>query len=152
MEISESSLFCSPTGLNTIRGSDSFGQGRFGASRGTRLHNGVDLNVAVNGNVYSPIFGKVVRLAVPYKSDSRFKGLVVEGVGRYAGYSVKLFYLNPAIGIVGRTVKQGEFIGTAQDLTIKYPQITNHIHLEIALNGEQIDPSRFLKKEDSCKV
>lgn len=152
MTISESSLFCSPTGSNIVRVSDVFGQGRFGASRGARLHNGVDFYVEAGHDVYSPIFGKVVRVAVPYKSDERFKGLVIEGVGRYQGYSVKLFYLDPHKGIVGKTVKQGEVIGTAQDLTIKYSGITNHIHFEITFKGILIDPSRFLEKEESCKV
>lgn len=151
MSNSESILFCSPTGSNTVRGIDSFGQGRFAAPRGARLHNGVDFNVEAGGDVYSPIFGKVVRVAVPYRSDERYKGLVIEGVGRYEGYSVKLFYLDPMKGIVGRTVKQGEVIGTAQDLTIKYSGITNHIHFEITFKGAQIDPSRFLEKEESCK-
>ncbi|MEQ9106858.1 MAG: hypothetical protein RLO04_05280 [Limnobacter sp.] len=82
----------------------------------------------------------------------RFKGLVIEGVGRYEGYSVKLFYLDPMKGILGRTVKQGEVIGAAQDLTIKYSGITNHIHFEITFKGTQIDPSRFLEKEESCKA
>lgn len=151
MPTSESTLFCSPTGSNAVRGSDSFGQGRFAAPRGARLHNGVDFNVEAGGDVYSPIFGQIVRVAVPYKSDDRFRGLVIEGVGRYAGYSAKLFYLDPLKEIVGKTVKQGELIGTAQDLTIKYPGITNHIHFEITLKGTQIDPSRFLEKEQSCK-
>lgn len=53
--------------------------------------------------------------------------------------------------IVGKTVEQGEAIGTAQDLTIKYPGITNHVHFEITLNGEQVDPSRFLQEEALCK-
>ena len=148
----ESTLFCSPTGSNTLRGVDSFGQGRFAAPRGARLHSGVDFNVEAGDNVYSPIFGKIVRVAIPYKSDERFRGLVIEGIGRYVGYSVKLFYLDPLKEIVGRTVKQGELIGTAQDLTIKYPGITNHIHFEITFKGTQIDPSRFLEKEESCKV
>ncbi|MCR2746495.1 hypothetical protein [Limnobacter parvus] len=93
MPTSESTLFCSPTGSNAMRGSDSFGQGRFAGPRGLRLHNGVDFNVEAGGDVYSPIFGKIVRVAVPYKSDDRFRELVIEGVGRYAGYSAKLFIL-----------------------------------------------------------
>lgn len=151
MAPSESSLFCSPTGSNNVRGSDLFGRGHFGAPRGVRLHNGVDFNIEANSHVYSPVFGKVVRIAAPYKSDDRFKGLVIEGLGRYEGYQIKLFYVDPRKKIVGRTVKQGETIGTAQDLTIKYPSITNHVHFEITLNGEQIDPSRFLQEEALCK-
>lgn len=126
-------------------------QSPLAAPRGTRLHNGVDFNVEASGDVYSPIFGKIVRVAVPYKSDDRFRGLVIEGMGRYVGYSVKLFYLDPLKEIVGRTVKQGELIGTAQDLTIKYPGITNHIHFEISFKRAQVDPSRFLEREESCK-
>ena len=98
----ESTLFCSPTGSNTVRGTDSFGQGRFAASRGARLHSGVDFNVKAGDDVYSPIFGKIVRVAIPYKSDERFRGVVIEGIGRYIGYSVKLFYLDPLKETVGR--------------------------------------------------
>ncbi len=69
MPNTESTLFCSPTGSNAIRGGHSFGQGRFGAPRGVRLHTGVDFNVEAGGDVYSPIFGKIVRVDIPYKSD-----------------------------------------------------------------------------------
>ena len=151
MASNESTLFCSPTGSNNIRKSDQFGDGYFGASRGARVHKGVDFNIEANSTVYSPVFGKVVRTAAPYKSDDRFKGLVIEGLGRYAGYQIKIFYVDPQKEIVGRTVKQGETIGTAQDLTVKYPGITNHVHFEITLNGEQVDPSRYLQEEALCK-
>ena len=149
---SENTLFCSPTGSNRVRGNDSFGQGRFGASRGLRLHVGVDLNVTAGADVYSPVFGKVTRIALPYKSDQRYKGLVIEGLGKYVGYVIKLFYLDPKLGIVGRTVAQGEVVGTAQDLTVKYRGISNHIHFEITQNGVAVDPSRFLETEESCKA
>jgi murein DD-endopeptidase MepM/ murein hydrolase activator NlpD len=152
MKNSENSLFCSPTGSNLVRGNDPFGQGRFGASRGLRLHVGVDFSVTAGEPVYAPVFGKVVRTALPYKSDQRYKGLVIEGLGKYVGYVIKLFYLEPRLGIVGRMVTQGEVVGTAQDLTIKYRGITNHIHFEITQNGVAVDPTRFLATEESCKA
>ncbi|HEX4856492.1 MAG TPA: M23 family metallopeptidase, partial [Limnobacter sp.] len=102
--------------------------------------------------VYSPISGKVVRITLPYKSDNRYKGLVIDGSGQFQGYSVKLFYLDPIKEIAGKAVKKGELIGFAQDLTVKYKGIGNHIHFEVTVNGVSIDPSRFLEKEQSCKA
>ena len=74
MPNTESTLFCSPTGSNSIRGSDSFGQGRFGASRGVLLHTGVDYNVEAGGDIYSPIFGKIIRVAVPTSQIGDLRG------------------------------------------------------------------------------
>nr|WP_322624491.1 M23 family metallopeptidase [uncultured Flavobacterium sp.] len=120
-----------------IRGTDNYGSGAFSASRdgGTRSHNGIDLVTQTGDPIYSPISGTVIRIAIPYANDSRYKGLLIEG----GGYSVKLFYIVPTIAI-GSTVKAGQQVGIAQDLTVKYPGITNHVHLEVYHNGELINP------------
>lgn len=151
MANNQAALFCSPTGFNSVRETDAYGKGYFGAPRGPRLHRGVDLNIEPGAEVFSPIFGKVVRITAPYKSDDRFKGVVIDGLGPYTGFSVKLFYLNPKQELIGRAVQRGDVLGYAQDLTIKYKGISNHVHFEATLNGTQIDPSRFLEKEEMCK-
>jgi hypothetical protein len=46
-------------------------------------------------------------------------------------YDGRAWYFNPLPSVIGRNVSQGEVIGVAQDLTNKYPGITNHVHLQL---------------------
>lgn len=130
--------FAAVTKKMVQRGNDGYGSGAFEASRdgGTRSHNGIDLVTKTGDRIFSPISGTVTRLAYPYADDSRYKGLVIEG----GAYLVKVFYIIPTVAI-GSVVKAGQQIATAQDLTVKYPGITNHIHLEVYHNGALINPS-----------
>lgn len=132
--------FAAVTKKMTIRGTDGYGSGSFLASRdgGSRQHHGIDVVTAVNEPVYSPISGTVTRLAYPYADDTSYKGLVIEN----SGILVKLFYVSPTV-TPGTTVKAGQQIGTAQNLNRRYPGITNHIHVEVYVNGQLTDPTKL---------
>ena len=131
--------FIKPTsGLSRVR--DYYGSGQFHASRGRRLHNGLDLVSRPNEFVKSPIKGVLTREANPYRDDPRFKGVLIKGTGEFDGIEVKLFYV---MGLKCGNVEQGEVIGTAQDLSIKYPGITNHIHMEVKEFGLVTSPNKF---------
>jgi len=119
------------------RGSDTFGSGRFGASRGGRKHQGLDIEALRGQQVFAPIPGIITREAVPYANDLRYKGVLLEGSGAWSGYTVKIFYVD---GIKSGEVASGELIGYVQNLQIKYPGITNHIHVEVRFKGRVIDP------------
>ncbi len=122
---------------------DSMGAGHFGASRdgGSRSHNGIDLLVAEGQPVASPIDGVFTRYARPYANDARYDGLLITGTGRYSGYEVKLFYLNPLPALLGQTVAMGDTIGIAQAISRKYGSgMRDHIHLELRHEGVLIDP------------
>ena len=112
------------------RGSDAYGSGQHGARRdgGTRAHAGLDVIATANQEIFSPMDGTVIREAFPYKDDPRYRGILVRGTGAFAGYEMKLFYVN---GLFSGEAKAGQLIGHAADLRIKYPGITNHIHLEM---------------------
>ena len=129
----------------TIRKSDKWGQGHFGAPRGTRKHNGIDIVTQLGTPVLSPIEGKVIRISYPYASDMSFTGLLIEGIGVHQGLEIKIFYMKPISGIVNKIVKPGQKIGTSQSLLNKYPGITNHIHIEIKLNGVKQNPKTLIK-------
>lgn len=75
----------------------------------------------------------------------RYTGVLLEGLGKHKGYSIKIFYMNPSSGIIGKIVQAGDKIGEAQDLTIKYPGITNHVHIEIKMGNKYEDPSKLIK-------
>jgi len=116
------------------RATDKYGSGQFHAGRsmgGNRYsHQGLDIAVQPKDRIFSPVEGNVVREAIPYPP---FSGVLIRGTGQYAGYEVKLFYVN---GLACGAVSAGDYIGNAQDLTIKYPGITNHVHMEVRKNGE----------------
>ncbi|HET7792151.1 MAG TPA: hypothetical protein VFL64_02095, partial [Rhizobacter sp.] len=113
---------------------DKFGSGQYGARRdgGTRTHRGLDVVTTPREAVFSPIDGTVVREARPYPGDRLMRGLVIHGRGEWTGYRVKIFY---AEGLVCGDVQAGQPIALAQDLSLKYPGITNHIHLELSRDG-----------------
>lgn len=126
---------------------DARGDGFFGASRGRRTHNGLDIIVTAGSAVYSPIEGVIFRKAYPYgtmRGNAEWEGLVIVGLGDYRGYEVKLFYTRPFI--MGDYVFPGDIIGVAQDISRKYsPSMIDHVHIEVRRNGELIDPAKLFK-------
>jgi leukocyte cell-derived chemotaxin-2 len=121
------------------RGRDRFGSGQPGSTRdhGSRSHMGLDIVAAPAEKIFSPIDGNVIREAFPYKDDPRMRGILIRGIGDFSAYEVKFFYV---LGLFSGKVNAGDLIGHAQDLTVKYPGITNHVHLEVLKNRLPIDP------------
>ena len=121
---------------------DKFGSGQFGASRdgGARLHQGLDIVTTPREILFSPIDGEIVREAFPYPKDPSMRGLVIKGTGDWMGYLVKIFY---AEGLLCGEVKAGQQIAFAQDLSTKYPGITNHIHVEVTQNRKHVGPNEM---------
>ena len=121
------------------RGTDSHGSGQFGSSRagGSGTHAGLDIIVHEGEAVLSPIEGEVTREALPYANDQRFRGLVIEGVGEWVGYEIKMFYVQ---GILCGRVSPGSVVGYAQSIARKYPGITDHVHVEVRVNGALLSP------------
>jgi hypothetical protein len=125
--------FVNPTG-KPIR-IDQAGSGRFKASRGERLHKGVDFSCTPGQIVQSPINGRVIRVAYPYANDRSWRGVLI-GDGNF---QVKLFYVDPYPHIIGRIVLAGASIGIAQDISERYRStgMEPHIHCQLALRPER---------------
>lgn len=122
---------------------DAAGDGNFGASRsgGTRKHKGIDLIVTKGDNVYAPFAGTITKKAYPYASDTKFTGLHLT---RADGLKMKVFYMIPKAGIIGKRVNAGDVIGTAQAISEKYgPPMKDHLHVEIWINGIAENPKTF---------
>lgn len=120
----------SPVPNPTIRGRDAKGEGHFGAARdgGRRKHLGVDLIAAHGTSVMSSVSGTVSRLGWAYAGDPHYRYVEVTTP---AGQVVRHFYVFPLVQ-VNEAVEAGKTrLGTVQDLTRRYPGITNHLHLEI---------------------
>jgi len=132
----------SPTG-NGIRYSDRWGQGSYGASRdsGKRVHKGSDFIVSpVGQNIVAPCKGDVIRIKRPYANPINgvlFSGLLV----RSADFEWTMFYFEPLNEILTTRIEEGQLIGIAQDISIKYPGIIPHVHLQI----DSINPELFIR-------
>lgn len=124
------------------RGKDSWGNGMFGAPRGTRLHMGVDFAAWPESILLSPVKGKVTKHGYPYGDDLSYRYIQI--VDRN-GWRHRFFYVEP-LADLGTSVKVGDEIGIVQDITHRYriPKgMVPHIHYEIIdVDGLYIDPSR----------
>ena len=78
----------SPTGID-IR-IDTQGSGLYGSNRGIRSHKGVDFECKPGQNIYSPINGKIERIAIPYINNDKYSGVVIKN----NKVSIKMFYFN----------------------------------------------------------
>lgn len=132
---------------NGIRGTDKYGSGAFGAERtnhdGTkRWHLGVDLIASPDENVVAPAECIVTAHGIAYADDPRFKTLHLASVDE-PGLEFRLLYVQP-IAPLGTHQMAGAVVCRAQDITQRYPGITNHCHFEVRRNGVPIDPTNML--------
>jgi len=116
---------------------DGHGCGHYGASRGTRIHHGLDLSCNPHTLVCSPVAGTVTKLGIAYADDHSFQYVEISD----QGYQFRVFYVEPQVE-KGQKVSKTTIIGEAQDLRPRYSNITPHVHLEIKnADGEFIDPT-----------
>ena len=129
--------FANPTGEGP-RGHDAFGDGFFHARRdgGSRPHEGVDYDSRPGQEVVAPISGYVAKIGYAYPGDERFRYVEIDNPA--LRLQARVLYVDPEVA-VGDTVALGRPIGTAHSLQVRYPGITNHVHLEIAEGGRKID-------------
>ncbi|MFT3767414.1 MAG: peptidoglycan-binding protein [Minicystis sp.] len=135
-------VYANPTG-RAVRGTDGFGSGAFGASRGSRSHDGTDYVTVPPQNVTSPMTGRVTTISAPYRDNNDLLGVQIEASN---GTLCWVWYIQPARGIVGSLVRAGQtVIGTAQSLQERYPGITNHVHVRIhRADGTPVDPATLI--------
>lgn len=123
---------------------DAHGSGAWNAPRGSRKHKGLDWETQPWGPVHSPIGGKVVREAKPYRAPKGDinTGLLIEGTGPWEGWSVKLFYCSPLR--LGSKVKPREVVAMARPMREEYAGITPHVHLSLYRGKTVRDPTPYL--------
>ena len=127
-----------------IRGGDKHGFGYFGASRGDRTHNGVDIACYAGSEIPSLTPGEVTKIGYPYDPEDHKKGHLRYVEVTLDGNKYRYFYIEPRVS-VGDTVFPGDVLGEAQGLLKIYPGITDHIHFEhISPDGVYIDPTNMV--------
>jgi len=126
-----------------LRGIDSWGSGKYHASRIGRLHNGVDIACYPGSIIHSVTHGTVERIGVPYSPEdpNMYKRDLQLLEVNLDGNLFRYFYISPLVG-VGDVVAPGDQIGISQDLSKIFPGITEHIHFEWKLpDGDYRDPT-----------
>lgn len=129
-----------------IRGCNSSGCGAFGAGRGNRDHNGVDINVNPGSSIKAPFSGTLLRKGFRIYIDSR---PALEGIEivHESGYEMKIFYVTTSLPI-GHRFNAGDVIAIAQNMKQYYsnPEMPNHAHLEIRdPQGNIVDFTNWFK-------
>ncbi len=126
-----------------IRGIDRHGSGAWGAPRGKgRTHKGVDYVMWPGSLFLSPIGGTVTKLGYAYE-DAPGKWEYVELVK--GPYRVRFFYITPSVA-VGQIVRKGDPIGVVEDLRLRYPGMTPHVHISMWRGEQRLNPDLELEK------
>lgn len=136
----------SPVSNFKIRDCDANGCGHYGASRLRKgisvkgAHKGIDVVVTPGENVYAPISGTVRTLFVNPGSTA-MRGIEIKN----NNMAMKIFYMVPHELETGETILAGEYMGVAQNVASYYnaPAMTPHIHVELRINGESVDPTGY---------
>ncbi|XP_062234463.1 leukocyte cell-derived chemotaxin-2-like isoform X1 [Platichthys flesus] len=128
---------CSGNPANNRRTSDSWGQGHYGARRGTRVHAGLDIVCSDGAAVYAPCDVTLGGRLTVYTDAS--KAAINSGINlRAEGLCFKLFYVNP--DRTSGSVRKGERIGTMMPMQSVYPGITSHVHVQLC---DKSDPTQY---------
>lgn len=158
-----SGIFQSPTGNDLITRNDSSGNGNIFTCRDgcSRTHLGRDYVVGSGVPLYAPSDGAVyVRSGIVYNQNNHidgayFKAMVfrvdLSGMGvlrtnlLYASIEVKYFYAEARPGLRRNSViTGGSVVGSTQDLNHFYYGMTQHLHVEVRLNGYVRSPAGYL--------
>ena len=117
-----------------LRGCDKQGCGYYLASRGGRVHNGLDLclsdgnSLPENTEVQCGFSGVVVKVGLAYSQKERqhIRYIAIKMLGEYY---CRLFYVDPKVS-VGDNISKETVIGLSQTLGDFMPNITEHVHVE----------------------
>ena len=129
-----------------VRIVDNFGQGCYGAPRGSRRHKGVDFACYPGSEICAEMFGRVTKIGYPYDDDDDNDGkpdFTYVEIEDTAGNKARYFYVKPCV-TKGDMVNSGQVIGTTQELGKKYQGITEHMHFEVKdKDGVFFDPDLY---------
>jgi hypothetical protein len=117
---------------------DLWGDGAFGSRRGSKFHDGIDILVQPGDPIFSMIDGVIEKVDYPYASDLSWTGIQIGN----DKVRTEIWYMTPNIPSGNLFVREGDLIGTAQDISHKYPPtekipgpMTPHIHVRVTLKA-----------------
>ena len=122
------------------RTQDVFGSGSYGASRGTRKHNGIDYACYPDSAVFAPATGIITKIGYPYADDLSFRYVQITTED---GLDYRIFYISPIVGLNDFVTRDHTIIGISQKLGDRYPDITEHVHFEVKVDGVFVNPEEL---------
>ena len=137
--------------MPVVRNKDIWGEGRYEAPRRKKgriyKHKGVDYSAYPGSVILSPVDGVIERIGKPYSDPSKddFKLIVIKVDEQTY---IKIMYIWPIVD-TGYSIKKGTTIGLVQDLTTIYNGITNHFHLEVEVEGVNVNPEIWITAYDT---
>ena len=122
------------TGNDQLR-SDSCGDGCFGAARGSRSHQGIDIRLTGRQVIHAPFDATVMRI-INAGTNARQAGVMICGTTGtlYENYCMIIFYIRPRTGSYtsGRTFRAGAVLGESTEVNLMYNcPMQNHLHFEL---------------------
>lgn len=126
---------------------DSRGHGYYGAPRGDRGHNGIDLVCEPMHPVRAFKGGIFTKYGYCYSDDLSYRYVEVKDK---EGFRAQYFYTERTPELrVGDKVNAGAIIGFCQNVAARYydPEkepMTNHTHLQIKKDRLYIDPQKYI--------
>ena len=109
-----------------------------------KKHNGVDYACAPGSTIFSLTGGTVTKIGYPYGDDLSFRYVQVTDAD---GNDIRYFYVSPS-AVMGELIDIGDELGQLQDLGLRYPGITSHVHFEVVTCRSPktfVDPEIYLK-------
>lgn len=118
-----------------IRGRDTWGAGHYLARRRKKFklykHTGIDIVCVPNESILALEAGTITKIGYPYDPRSETKGhLRYIEVTTGSGLRHRYLYTEALITL-GQKVDRGSTLGWSQDLTVLFPDITQHYHYEV---------------------
>jgi len=130
------------------RKKDQWGRGDYFAPRGGKTHNGIDIRCPHEDAVLAVCDGLVTKIGYPYHPIGEKGHFRYVEVSDCAGSLARYFYVDPIVE-VGYMLKEGDVLGSCQDLEHTYPGITNHYHFEVIVyvNRKKVflNPEQYLE-------
>lgn len=128
-----------------LRDIDKWGSGHYLASRGDRIHKGIDIACYPSSVLLADFDAQVIRIGYPYSRHGKKGYLRLVELAVDAQTRVKYMYIYPSVS-PGQYVRKGDELGIVQDLSIIYPGMTNHYHMEVWVEGCHVNPTIWLEQ------
>ena len=137
-----------------IRGHDDYGSGAFGAARKRHsagaeehailkyAHKGADWIVVPGDLIPAPAHVRQTLYGLAYPEDNRFHSIHLELIEDMA-WQLKLLYCWNTAHLL-QEFEAGQPLAIAENIALRYPGITRHVHLEVRHLGILVDPMTLL--------
>ena len=98
-----------------LRGKDEWGSGHYLASRGDRIHKGIDIACYPSSTLLADFDAQVIRVGYPYSKHGKKGYLRLVELAVDAQTRVKYMYIYPSVS-PGQFVKKGDELGIVVNL------------------------------------